>query len=197
MALCCFHALINGRRKFGFIGWSCSNIYGFTMGDLAQCAQVAVNMLNARTGDRANDEVPYDDLKYIFGEIMYGGHITDKWDRRTNCTYLETLVKPELYEEGFELFPAFPTKLKGNYQDYLDHIDYGLPPETPVRFGLHPNADISFLNNECFSLFKSLMELSGGGGGGGGQSKEDIIGKMVVDFQERLPENYKDRKSVV
>ena len=190
LALCCFHALINGRRKFGFIGWSCSNIYGFTMGDLAQCAQVSVNMLNARTGARAADEVPYADLKYIFGEIMYGGHITDKWDRRTNCTYLETLVKPDLYTEGWELFPGFPTKLKGNYGDYFDHIDLGLPPETPIGFGLHPNADISFLNSECFSLFRNLMELSGGGGGGGGASKDEIIGKMVVNFQERLPEDY-------
>jgi dynein heavy chain len=32
----------------------------------------------------------------IFGEIMYGGHITDDWDRRTNRTYLEVLIKPEL-----------------------------------------------------------------------------------------------------
>ena len=190
LALCCFHALINGRRKFGFIGWSCSNIYGFTMGDLAQCAQVSINMLNTRTGERAADDVPFDDLKYIFGEIMYGGHITDKWDRRTNCTYLETLVKPELYNEGFELFAGFPTKLKGNYQEYLDHIDYGLPRETPVGFGLHPNADISFLNTECSSLFSYIMELSGGGGGGAGASMEEIIGKMVVDFLERLPEDF-------
>ena len=190
LALCCFHALINGRRKFGFIGWSCSNIYGFTMGDLAQCAQVSINMLNTRTGERAADDVPFDDLKYIFGEIMYGGHITDKWDRRTNCTYLETLAKPELYNEGFELFAGFPTKLKGNYQEYLDHIDYGLPRETPVGFGLHPNADISFLNTECSSLFSYIMELSGGGGGGAGASMEEIIGKMVVDFLERLPEDF-------
>lgn len=27
---------------------------------------------------------------------MYGGHITDQWDRRTANTYLEVLVKPEL-----------------------------------------------------------------------------------------------------
>jgi Dynein heavy chain AAA lid domain len=27
--------------------------------------------------------------RYICGEIMYGGHITDAWDRRTNNTYLQ------------------------------------------------------------------------------------------------------------
>jgi hypothetical protein len=36
----------------------------------------------------ANPIVPWDDLRYIFGEIMYGGHITDPWDRRTCNTYL-------------------------------------------------------------------------------------------------------------
>lgn len=40
--------------------------------------------------------IPYDDLRYLFGEIMYGGHITDDWDRRTNNTYLKVLVRPEI-----------------------------------------------------------------------------------------------------
>jgi len=27
---------------------------------------------------------------------MYGGHITDDWDRRTNRTYLEMIIRPEI-----------------------------------------------------------------------------------------------------
>lgn len=49
------------------------------------------------------DVVPWADLRYLFGDIMYGGHITDGWDRRTNSTYLEVLIKPELLQPHFNL----------------------------------------------------------------------------------------------
>ena len=46
--------------------------------------------------------VPWDDIRYIFGEIMYGGHITDPWDRRTNNAYLSVLINDKLFN-GLEL----------------------------------------------------------------------------------------------
>ena len=87
-ALCFFHSLVLGRKKFGAQGWS--RIYNFNDGDLTICADVLYNYLSKY------EVVPWDDLKYIFAEIMYGGHITDNWDRRTNGTYLKVLMKPEL-----------------------------------------------------------------------------------------------------
>lgn len=42
--------------------------------------------------------------RYIFGEIMYGGHITDFFDRRTNNTYLSVIFNESLLRKG-ELAP--------------------------------------------------------------------------------------------
>ena len=82
-----FHSLILVRRKFGSQLWS--RKYIFNDGDLRICGDILHNYL-------ANYEsVPYADLQYLFGEVMYGGHITDNWDRRTNNTYLLVLIRPE------------------------------------------------------------------------------------------------------
>ena len=43
-------------------------------------------------------KVPWDDLRYLFGEIMYGGHITDDWDRRLCRTYLAEYIRVEMLE---------------------------------------------------------------------------------------------------
>ena len=67
-ALCFFHAIMVGRRKFGTQGFS--KVYNFTNGDLTVSSDVLFAYLEK------NDKVPWEDLRYIFGEIMYGGHIT-------------------------------------------------------------------------------------------------------------------------
>lgn len=41
-------------------------------------------------------EVPWEDLCYLVGEIMYGGHITDDWDRRLCHTYIQELLNPKM-----------------------------------------------------------------------------------------------------
>lgn len=53
-------------------------------------------------------QVPWDDLRYIFGEIMYGGHIVEDWDRRLANAYLFKYFNETLLE-GMEMFPAFFT----------------------------------------------------------------------------------------
>ena len=97
-ALCYFHAVVCERRKFGPQGWNRS--YPYNIGDLTISVNVLYNYLES------NPKVPWTDLRYLFGEIMYGGHITDDWDRRLCKTYLEEYMKPDMLEGDLLLAPG-------------------------------------------------------------------------------------------
>lgn len=120
-------------------------MYNFNDGDLTICADVLYNYLSKY------DQVPWDDLRYIFGEIMYGGHITDDWDRRTNRTYLKVLLRSELLQPNFNLAPLFksPDPSRFDYEAYKKYIEEKLPVESPPMFGMHPNAEIGYLTQTC------------------------------------------------
>jgi len=181
-SLCWFHSIVLGRRRFGQQGWS--RKYSFNTGDLTICANVLQAYLEA------NPVVPWDDLRYIFGEIMYGGHITDAWDRRTCNSYLSVLVNDQLFN-GLELGPGFrspdPTSL--DYEGYLTYVEEKLPQDSPTMFGLHPNAEIGYLTNWTAAIFETILSLGGGGGGGGGGSSSAVKESMDY-FVKTLPENF-------
>jgi len=66
----------------------------FRPGDLNISVSVLFNYLEA------NNKVPWEDLRYLFGEIMYGGHITDDWDRKLCISYLEELMQSDLVDKS-------------------------------------------------------------------------------------------------
>ncbi|XP_051927996.1 dynein heavy chain 9, axonemal [Hippocampus zosterae] len=184
-ALCYFHAVVAERRKFGPQGWNRS--YPFNTGDLTISINVLFNYLEA------NPKVPYDDLRYLFGEIMYGGHITDDWDRRLCGTYLEEFIKPEMMEGDLCLAPGFPLPGNMDYNSYHQYIDDTLPAESPYLYGLHPNAEIGFLTQTSEKLFRTLLEMRPGDGGvgeGGGATREEKVRTMLEEITEKLPEEF-------
>lgn len=181
-ALCWFHSIVLGRRRFGQQGWS--RKYSFNTGDLTICANVLQAYLEA------NPVIPWDDLRYIFGEIMYGGHITDAWDRRTCNSYLAVLINDKLFQH-MELGPGFrspdPTTL--DYEGYLAYAEEKLPPDSPTMFGLHPNAEIGYLTNWTASIFETILSLGGGGGSAGAGGGSSV--KETMDYlSKNLPENF-------
>ena len=191
-ALCYFHAAILERKKFGVgnlpnaasgIGWNMN--YPFNTGDLLCCGQCVNNYLEN------NSKVPWDDLKYIIGEIMYGGHVVEDWDRRTVEMYLESYLKEELLE-GIEFFPKFsspPNTL--NHKQTMEFIKETFPTESPLAFGLHPNAEIGFKLREAESLCASILELQPRDGGGAeGSSIEDQAKMVLDDLVEKLPDQF-------
>jgi dynein heavy chain len=178
-ALCFFHSVVLGRCKFGQQGWS--RAYSFNTGDLTICADVLLSYLNN------NSDVPWDDLRYIFGEIMYGGHITDPWDRRTNSTYLQVLFHTGVLE-GVELAPGFKAPIVDDfdYTSYEQYIEQALPQESPSLFGLHSNAEIGYLTAYADRIMQTQMVLNSGFAAANSEGGSNIA-TIIEDLWQRLP----------
>eukprot|EP00388_Colpodella_angusta_P014362 GDKJ01035914.1.p1 GENE.GDKJ01035914.1~~GDKJ01035914.1.p1 ORF type:complete len:952 (-),score=254.28 GDKJ01035914.1:54-2810(-) len=188
--LCYFHAVMLERKKFGAMGWNMN--YPFALGDLRDSATVLNNYMSTQN----NSKVPWEDLRYIFGEIMYGGHIVDARDRLLCATYLDLYMREELLD-SLPLFPfsdMYMSPPPSTYDKYKEHITY-LPAETPIAYGLHPNAEIGFRTSQCNNLFSTLLRLmpvkmSGGDGDGGSQGSaqtpNDIVKSAVRAFIGRV-----------
>ena len=59
-------------------------------------------------------------------------------------------------------------------QDYMKYIKSLPINDTPEIFGLHDNANITFAQNETFSLLNSITLLQPRASSGGSTSREDV-----------------------
>lgn len=112
---------------------------------------------------------------------MYGGHIVDDWDRRFCASYLDNLMNDTLLDEA-EMFPfiegkniSFKTPTPMSHEGYIKYIETELPPETPLGYGMHPNAEIDFRTKQCENLFEVLVDLQPKGASAGGAVEDTKI----------------------
>lgn len=71
-----------------------------------------------------------------------------------------------LIQDELDLYPfsdgkkhSFKCPAPTTYDKYLDHIIKGLKEETPIAYGLHPNAEIDFRTEQCKQIFDALQDL--------------------------------------
>ncbi|CBZ32638.1 dynein heavy chain, putative [Leishmania donovani] len=181
-SMCFFHAVVVERKKFGPLGWN--RAYPFNAGDLTTCMEVAANYIEDRP------KVPWEDLRYVFGEIMYGGHITDDWDRVLCMAYLQSYLIPDCCD-GLQLAPGVAVPAPASYQEYMQWLTASddFPAESPLLYGLHPNAEINYRTMQADVLFKTINELQPKKHSGGDMlSPQDIVQQKIDEIRERLPE---------
>lgn len=85
------------------------------------------------------------------------------------------------YIEGKGISFKSPAAL--SHEKYIEYIETELPPETPLAFAMHPNAEIDFRTTQCINLFRMLTELQPKGGGSGGEGSGN---DAVLDFISRV-----------
>ncbi|KAF0047081.1 hypothetical protein F2P81_000714 [Scophthalmus maximus] len=104
--------------------------------------------------------------------------------------YLEANAQ---FDRKLSLAPGLFVPSNLDYQGYHDFIDEMLPHESPVHYGLHPNAEIEFLTVTSDNLFHTLLELQSPDavmGEGASQTLEEKVKTVLDEVLEKLPEKY-------
>eukprot|EP00727_Mastigamoeba_balamuthi_P012891 m51a1_g8224 putative dynein heavy chain axonemal (4742) ;mRNA; r:111319-133683 len=186
--LCFVHSVILERRKFGPLGWNVA--YEFTSGDLNVCVkQLKIFMTDY-------EDIPWKMLRFLAGNINYGGRVTDPWDQRTLNTlistfYTEASIEPERYPltpSGTYVSPA-----DGTMREYMAHLRRFPIDDGPEAFGMHDNADLSYRQASIRALFDDILVLEASSSSGGSSEaasiREAFIRDVASDILAKMPES--------
>lgn len=142
-------------------------------------------------------KIPWTTLKYLIGETIYGGRVTDDYDRRVLMTYLDEYLGDFIFDpyQPFSFFSnsvlQYKVPMYGSRDDYIVVID-GLPlTNAPDVFGLHPDAEIGYLTSAVKDIWSQLISLQPRTSeSAGGISREEFIGSIAADVQAKLPQPF-------
>ncbi|KAG6801134.1 dynein heavy chain 10, axonemal [Apis mellifera caucasica] len=197
-----YHAVVQERRRYDKIGWNIN--YDFNESDFNVCTIILDTYLTKAI--QTNDtKLPWNSLKYLIGEVMYGGRVIDCYDRRVSETYMDEYFGDFLFD-SFQPFHFYVDEEfdyvippEGDRDDYLEFIDQLPLVNTPDVFGLHPNAEIGYFTHAAKEMWINLIELQPQTEvSATGISKDEFIDNLAKDILEKIPVEYdinKVRKS--
>uniref|UniRef100_A0A8D1JU08 AAA+ ATPase domain-containing protein n=1 Tax=Sus scrofa TaxID=9823 RepID=A0A8D1JU08_PIG len=186
-----FHAVVQERRKFGKIGWNV--YYDFNESDFQVCMEI-LNTYLTKAFQQHDPRIPWGSLKYLIGEVMYGGRAIDSFDRRILTIYMDEYLGDFLFDT-FQPFHFFRNKEvdykipTGDVKERFVEAIEALPlANTPEVFGLHSNAEIGYYTQAARDMWAHLLELQPQTGESStGISRDDYIGHVAKDIENKMP----------
>ncbi|XP_063051673.1 dynein axonemal heavy chain 10 [Engraulis encrasicolus] len=186
-----FHAVVQERRKYGKIGWNVP--YDFNESDFLVCMEI-LNTYLTKAHTQGDAKIPWGSLKYLIGEVMYGGRAIDSFDRRILTVYMDEYLGDFIFDtfQPFHFFHNTAVDYKipedGPKDNYVGEIESLPLANTPEVFGLHPNAEIGYYSQAARDMWTHLIDLQPQtGDSGGGISRDEYISQVARDIQNKLP----------
>nr|CCA18662.1 hypothetical protein ALNC14_048050 [Albugo laibachii Nc14] len=173
ISLSTFHAVVQERRKFGALGWNIK--YEFNDADLETSISSLKRFLHE------NSQIPWDALRYVTGQINYGGRVTDDWDRRCLMSILSNFYDPAIVVNDPHLFSASGRYRVPGSLDYGGILQYlnDLPIiDDPELFGMNENAIISYERNESVTMTRVMLSLE----------PRDTVGSLGISNDRKVLE---------
>jgi len=186
------HSIVQERRKFGPIGWCVP--YEFNNSDLD--ASLLFLEKHLSTTIMVNQPHSWVTIQYMVAEVQYGGRITDDLDRELFITYAARWLCDEIFRPGFA-FNAYASEYNYKIPEgfdiavYRNAIDTIPPVDSPMIFGLHPNADVTYRLKEASEMLATIIETQPKESGAGvGKSVDDWVKEQALDYLSKMPPDF-------
>eukprot|EP00002_Diphylleia_rotans_P021405 TRINITY_DN4165_c0_g1_i7.p1 TRINITY_DN4165_c0_g1~~TRINITY_DN4165_c0_g1_i7.p1 ORF type:complete len:4191 (+),score=803.60 TRINITY_DN4165_c0_g1_i7:51-12623(+) len=153
-ALSYFHALVQERRRFGPIGWSCA--YEFGDSDFRTGCKLL------RTHVESPSTMSYETYIKIIGDIVYGARIVEAMDQRLLNVILGNVLTHDLSDNGQHNFSADGKYFLPNNDDIpslLKVVSDWPTEDDPLVLGLHQNASVAVATRQTKLFFSSLSSI--------------------------------------
>eukprot|EP01135_Chromosphaera_perkinsii_P011757 Nk52_evm3s2496 gene=Nk52_evmTU3s2496 len=185
-ALAFLHTTVQERRKYGPLGWNIP--YEFNQTDLAASIQFVQNYLYDCSPRKS---ISWNTIRYMTGEIHYGGRVTDDFDRRLLKTYCRSWFGEQMLNSNFKFYKNYPMPTCKTVDEFNNFIESMPISDTPEIFGLHSNADIAFRTKQATDIFNAIIDIQPKEMTmSGNETMESQIDKLAKQLLERLPEEF-------